>query len=105
MKMILIIGGLLALGALAARRRMKNNRWRMEQGAVASSPMAEALGQLIAIAGGIYLSLVMAASFLGVDQIDKVLVGQWAIDPLAVLAILLAFLQPIVLYWLRRILG
>ena len=64
--------------------------------------MAEAIAQLLGIAGGIYLSLVMALSFLGVEQPANVIVGTMAMDPLAMVSVALACIQPIVLSWLRR---
>lgn len=94
----LILGGL----ALAVRARVNNNRWRVEQTQAVDSPMAEAIAQLLGIAGGIYLSLVMALSFLGVEQPANVIVGTMAMDPLAIVSVALACIQPIVLSWLRR---
>ena len=94
----LILGGLV----LAVRARVSNNRWRMEQTAAVDSPMAEAIAQLLGIAGGIYLSLVMALSFLGVAQPAAVMVGTMAMDPLAMASVVLACIQPIAQGWLRK---
>lgn len=88
--------------AAAVASRMRNNRYRQEMDVV-SSPLAEAISQMVGIAGGIYLSLIMLASFLGLNWPDKIFVCNMFIDPLALVAIFLACLQPIVLAILRRI--
>lgn len=79
-----------------------NAYWREE---TISSPLAEAMSQLVGIAGGIYLSLVMLVSFLGIEMPQKVNFLDMLLDPLALLSILLACLQPLVLLCLRRILS
>ncbi len=94
----LVLGGLV----LAVRAKVSNNRWRVEQAAAVDSPMTEAIAQLLGIAGGIYLSLVMALSFLGMEQPEAVWIGTMAMDPLAMLSVVLACLQPIVLHCLRK---
>ena len=94
----LILGGLI----LAVRAKVGNNRWRVEQKTAVDSPMTEAIAQLLGIAGGIYLSLVMALSFLGIEQPQAVAVGTMAMDPLAMVSVILACLQPIVLSVLRK---
>lgn len=91
----------LLLFYLAVRAKAGNNQYRSEQ-AIVDSPMAEALTQLIGIAGGIYLSLIMGASFLGIEAPEKVIVLGAAIDPLAAASIGLALVQPILLCILRK---
>jgi len=66
------------------------------EGAVAS-PASLALGEIVAVAGGIYLSLVLAASFLKMELPEKIMIASLALDPLALIAIIIALLQPIVL--------
>ncbi|KJS83233.1 MAG: hypothetical protein JM58_13065 [Peptococcaceae bacterium BICA1-8] len=62
-----------------------------------NSPVSQALTQLLGAAGGIYLSLVMLASFLGIDVPDKALFLQWAIDPLAFFSLVITLLQPLLM--------
>ena len=87
----------------SVKMRVGNNRYRMEKGQAIDSPMAEAIAQLIGVAGGIYLSLIMAVSFLGMAQPEKIMILDLAVDPLALVAIVLAFLQPIGLHFIRKI--
>lgn len=95
---IILLGGV----ALAVRAKMSNNRWRSEQVAVVDSPMTEAIGQILGIAGGIYLSLVMVLSFLGVEDPQEVMISGLSLDPLAILSVMLACAQPLLLRILRR---
>lgn len=103
LSLLLVLAGLAAFFWLAVRLRMKNTLYRQEQ--AISSPLAEAMSQLVGIAGGIYLSLVMLVSFLGVDAPQKICFLDMLFDPLALLAILLACLQPFGLAFLRRVLS
>ena len=98
---LLLLAGLALCFTAALRLRMKQNHYRQEQ--VIQSPLAEAMSQLVGIAGGIYLSLVMLIGFLGIDTPQKISVLDMMLDPLAVLAILLACVQPLVLAVLCRI--
>ncbi|TDA68908.1 MAG: hypothetical protein D9V47_06465 [Clostridia bacterium] len=59
-----------------------------------SSPFSLALGQLLGVAGGIYLVLVMLVSFLGVAIPERVAILSVRFDPLAVSALILALVQP-----------
>lgn len=63
------------------------------------SPISEALGELLAVAGGIYLALLMAVSFLGLEIPDRIRLGSLLLEPLAALSVVLALLQP----WLARL--
>ncbi|HHY36505.1 MAG TPA: hypothetical protein GX518_02305 [Firmicutes bacterium] len=63
------------------------------------SPLAEALGELLAVAGGIYLALLMAVSFLGLEIPERIRLGSLLLEPLAALSVVLALLQP----WLDRL--
>lgn len=68
----------------------------------AASPLSTALGELIAIAGGIYLSLVLLESFLELSVPDTVNIMNVTIDPLAFLSIIIALVQPAVLSLYQR---
>lgn len=90
---------LIALLIWAVRTKVFLKRRRSEkkvEGAV-ESPASLAMGEIVAVAGGIYLSLVLVASFLRLDLPDKVNVASMSIDPFALAAIVVALLQPIVL--------
>lgn len=105
MTTFLIILVLLVIFWLAVKARAGNNRYRAEQATIIESPMAEAIAQIVGIAGGIYLSLVMTVSFLGIALPERMLLFSFWVDPLAAVSIVLALLQPIGLYLLRRLLG
>ena len=59
------------------------------------SILSLAVQEVIGIAGGIYLSLVMLISFLKLNIPEKVMYRELAIDPLAGTAIFLTIIQPI----------
>lgn len=97
---------LIALIVWAVRTKLFLQRRRSEkiiEGAV-ESPASLAMGQIVAVAGGIYLSMVLIASFLKLELPDKVNVATMAVDPLAFAAVVVALLQPIVmsLYYRRK---
>lgn len=85
----LLIGGSLYLRICLFRN--------MEQIESRSSPLAAALQEMIATAGGIYLSLVMLISFLKIELPITVSLQGIAVDPTALLSIGLAILQPLFL--------
>jgi len=88
---------LLALIVWAVRTKVFLKRRRSEkqiEGAV-DSPASLAMGEIVAVAGGIYLSLVMVASFLRMDLPEKISIANMAVDPIALSAVVLALLQPI----------
>jgi hypothetical protein len=58
------------------------------------SPLSLAIQELLAVAGGIYLSLVMLISFLRLNIPDKIKIFELTIDPIASTAILLTIIQP-----------
>lgn len=62
---------------------------------VKSSPLSIAVQEIVATAGGIYLSLVMVVSFLKLDIPEKISMLDVSLDPLAFLAVLLAIIQPL----------
>lgn len=61
------------------------------------SPFSRALGNLIGVAGGIYLSLVLLLSFLEIEVPSRIHLGKLELEPLATLAIAIAILQPLFL--------
>lgn len=70
---------------------------------VIGSPVSQALTQLLGTAGGIYLSLVMLASFLGLEIPKQIFFWQWSLDPLAFFSLLVTLLQPLILRVVQRI--
>jgi hypothetical protein len=60
-----------------------------------SSPLSLAIQEIVAVSGGVYLSLVMLTSFLKLEIPERVLLSTIAIDPLALTAICLAMIQPL----------
>ncbi|NLW07392.1 MAG: hypothetical protein GX039_05370 [Clostridia bacterium] len=64
---------------------------------VSASPVSQALAELVAVAGGIYLSLVLLVSFLKINIAEVIMIGQFQIDPLAAVALVIALLQPLIL--------
>ncbi|SMB94505.1 hypothetical protein SAMN00017405_0222 [Desulfonispora thiosulfatigenes DSM 11270] len=91
---IFVIFLILLFIALKVKTRLNMKRKNLPE--PISSPLAEALKQLIGIAGGIYLSLIMFISFLAIDIPTKVKILNINMDPLALCSLLLAILQPIV---------
>lgn len=61
------------------------------------SPASMAIGELIAIAGGIYLSLILLVAFLKISMPDKIIIFHMSLDPLALIALTIAIFQPIML--------
>ena len=88
---------LLFMGSLVCSvfLRMRHGCYREEY--VLSSPFAEAVRQLVGVAGGIYLSLVMLTGFLGMNLPERVIISRMELDPLALFAIGLACVQPLFL--------
>ena len=91
--MFLVIG--IVVSVRARKYRMM---WRSQS---TSNQLAAALSQLVGTAGGIYLSLELLFSFLKIPE------NWWSdsifmVEPLAVISLLLAILQPFVLNaWVR----
>ena len=91
---------LLFIFSLAERvRRKREGAGKRTPAEPRPSPISEALGELLAVAGGIYLALLMAVSFLGLEIPDRIRLGSLLLEPLAALSVVLALLQP----WLARL--
>lgn len=84
----LLIGGSIAL-------RVRHYRNAPEGIEPRSSPLALAVQEIVATAGGVYLSLVMLISFLKIDLPATVSLQGIAVDPTALLSIALAVVQPL----------
>ena len=59
------------------------------------SPFSTAVQDLVATAGGVYLSLVMIVSFLKLELPARITISIITFDPLAMTAIAVAVIQPV----------
>lgn len=85
---------LLVIGVVVSVRERKYRlMWRSQP---TSSPLAAALSQLVGTAGGIYLSLELLFSFLKIPE-DWWSSSFFFVEPLALISLLIAILQPFVL--------
>lgn len=101
---IVIILGIFFLIYLAIKSRIFLNRQRRKElPETINSPFSEAITQLLGIAGGIYLSLVMLSSFLSIPIPETISFFSWTVDPLALFSLLIAVFQPLMLTVLKRI--
>jgi uncharacterized protein YneF (UPF0154 family) len=89
---LLFLLGVCIMGFWVARRKAF---WGMHRKIeTSSSPLSKAVGELVGIAGGIYLALELLTSFLSVDLPEKITPYGLSLDPLAVVSIALALAQP-----------
>ncbi|MDD4600949.1 hypothetical protein SDC9_06174 [bioreactor metagenome] len=87
---------LICLGiAWSIKLRVSRFRQVADNIKIKPSPLSLAIHELIAVAGGLYLSLIMLVSFLKIDIPGKIFVYRVEIDPLACTAIVLALFQPL----------
>ena len=86
---------LLAIGiSVSIRERKYRMMWRSSQSS--SNVLATAISQLVGTAGGIYLSLELLFSFLKIPE-DWWSSSLFFVEPLAVISLFIAILQPFVL--------
>lgn len=89
---------LLAGMAFSVRERRYFLMWRSS---ARSSPLSTAIAQLVGTAGGIYLSLELLFSFLKIPE-NWWNPSTFMVEPLAVISLILAIVQPFVIRaWLR----
>lgn len=68
------------------------------------SPVSRAIQATVGYAGGIYITLVMLASFLQIEVPAKItLINELSVEPLAFLAVVLTIIQPILLVLWERL--
>jgi len=88
----------LLLVILSLRERIYQYRYREKDwgviGESKTSPLSQALANLIGVAGGIYLSLVLLCTFVELEIPSRVHLGQFSLEPLATISIVLALAQP-----------
>src|SRR5690606_34287321 len=98
-KLLLLVLLMLAL-AFSIRQRIallqKRNQYDQLPEAPISTFLSEALAQLVGVAGGLYLSLIMLVSFLELEVPARVTVLGLTMQPLALIALTLAIVQPLV---------
>ncbi len=89
---------LLVVLSLRERTRQRIGKERAWDGSeTRTSPLSQALTNMIGTAGGIYLSLVMLFSFMEIDMPAKIQFLHMELEPLAAISFVLAILQPFVL--------
>jgi Ni,Fe-hydrogenase III small subunit len=92
-----LILSLLLLLLVYGACRIKMQLWR-ENGSLPlepkPSPVSRALAELVAIAGGIYVSLVLLTAFLKMPVPERVVIAGLEVDPLAIVAVIIAIIQP-----------
>ena len=88
---------------ISVRSKMYNNYRRRERETIINSPLAEAISQLVGISGGIYLALLSAAEFLGINSGYQIKLAGYYFNALALLAIFLAAMQPIIILLWQKI--
>lgn len=59
------------------------------------SPFSNAIQDLVATAGGVYLSMIMIVSFLKIEVPERITIGILSFDPLAMTSIAVAVIQPV----------
>ncbi len=98
----LVTAALVAVAVLAAREkaRQRDREVLTMRGSDVPpprpTPLSQGIVDLVAVAGGIYLSLVMVASFVGFSIPGKVEFLGGNIDPVAALSVFLALIEPFV---------
>ena len=83
--------------ALSVWQRIKYFRETVDENKITASPLSLAIQELVAISGSIYLSLIMLVSFLKLNIPETIMAFEFSIDPLALLSISLAIIQPLFL--------
>ena len=89
-----------AVGVLSAREkaRQRDREIASLRGSnlppARQTPLSQGIVDIVAVAGGIYLALVMVASFVGMAVPEKVGLFGAQIDPIAALAVALAIVEP-----------
>ncbi|WP_227766572.1 hypothetical protein [Zhaonella formicivorans] len=101
-KPILLVILLLFVLTLSLREQIKL-RYKSQAKELPQEPVggliSQALAHLVGVAGGIYLSLIMLTSFLGIAFPESFQILGISLDPLAFISLLIALLQP----WLSKL--
>ncbi|MEW6623226.1 MAG: hypothetical protein AB1420_08885 [Bacillota bacterium] len=94
-----LLAVVMILIVLAVREKVKSKRIKIASigglpEEVKISPVSQALTELVAIAGGIYLSLLMLTTFLGLELPERLSLAGIELDTVAAIALLITLLQP-----------
>ena len=84
---------ILSLKERVRQRYLREKDWGFI-GEAKSSRISQALTNLIGVAGGIYLTLVILAAFLELQVPERVTYGQISLEPLAAVSIFISLAQP-----------
>jgi hypothetical protein len=99
---LLILSSIILLFLIALKSKINLNKFRQKDLVESvSTPISQGITQLVGMAGGIYISLVLLTSFLSIETMEKVTIDGFTFDPLALLSILVALIQPIVQYLIK----
>jgi hypothetical protein len=90
----LLLGIFLSLWMRGRQQKRGWHRGAAETGGENSSPIAQALGNLLSVAGGIYLSGQLLVEFLKLPEIPRVTWRGADLDLLALLSLWAAIIQP-----------
>ncbi|WP_051533724.1 hypothetical protein [Desulfitibacter alkalitolerans] len=82
-------------GSGLARRANKQRRIDLMPIEPKGGSLSEAIVELVAFAGGIYLTLNLVIEFLAITGLERVSLWGVAFDPIAAVSIVLALLQPL----------
>jgi hypothetical protein len=86
---------------LAVREKIKSKKYKASSAGlpeeIKGSPISHALGEMVAIAGGIYVSLLLLTTFLDLNLPEKVNISTLEVDTIALLALFLTLGQPFIL--------
>jgi hypothetical protein len=66
----------------------------LDSSTVKKTPFSSAVQDLVATAGGVYLSIIALVSFLKLNIPEKLVIDSVSFDPMALLAICVAVTQP-----------
>jgi hypothetical protein len=96
---------LLCCTGLSLWLRLLRYRDGVSAGETRASPLSMAVQELVATAGGIYLAIVALTSFLKLEMPDRVSLVSASVDPLALTAIGIAIVQPVIIKIFNKILS
>lgn len=90
--MLIVVLGFYGSGV--ARKSNKQKRIKAIPVKPKDSSLSEAIVELVALAGGIYLTLTLLLEFLGIKGLERAALWGVTFDPIAAISIVLALLQP-----------
>lgn len=98
----MILGLILIAINIKITQQQKRSSYAKVPDEIKLTPFSKALAELVAIAGGVYISLLMLTSFLSLSIPEEVkLTENLQVDPLAMLAVIITLAQPIIVKFLK----